>query len=653
MLDPILQKKLDLLIRYEGEYEKGTPSISDSAYDSLRDAVIPELPPDHPYLDKIGHPTSSSWPKKQHIIFMGSQNKVSNVEEIEAWVNSIYKKLVVKDGDIEFVVQYKMDGFSLESVYEDKSLAMAITRGGGDVGEDIKQNASLMRHLPRRIPIDNQVVVRGEGVISKDDFESIKGMVDKPYKNPRNAASGISRRFDGRFCKYIRYYAYDINAKVETEQKKIEVLKKLGFNAVHSVLVTTLKDIILNYVKCRDTDRAALNYCIDGLVLKINDLTLQERLGVSHNKPNGQIALKFDSDSALTRIIKITGQVGRTGKVTPVASLEPVDLMGSTIRKATLHNYDYIEQNFIGEGAEVTIEKKGDIIPQVTEVVVPGEDYVKPTQCPSCGGPLTDDGVNLWCYNAGCPDREISRITYWMKALDLKGFSEKFIKKLWECGKLKSVSDLYKLTPEDFETLEGVGEKTIKSFYAALGSTKEMYLDKFITALGIPTLSTSTSKVLVENFHTWEKIACLRSEELSILSGFAHVSSKEIVDGITENLALAEDLLKVIKIKEKAQGSLTGHSFCVTGSLAKMSRKEFQALVEENGGIFKGSVVQGLTYLVTNKSADSGLSSKHEKALKLGVSVINEAEFLKMVNMDPGEDKQAEEIKIESYNIFE
>jgi len=652
-----LQEKVDLLEKYDNAYYNGTELIDDTSYDLFKDSILRQLPPDHAFLSKVGHIPTSSWSKEGHTIFMGSQNKVSTEEDIKEWVNNIYKELKVKDGDIEFILQHKVDGFSLESKYDKGIISKSVTRGNSLIGENILDNAKMFRYLPNILKIKKDVVTRGEGVLTKEDFNAIQKKSGDIYKNARSAASGISRRYDGSYSKYIRYITYDINASVKTELKKIEVLDELGFKPVKTHLAHNLKEILSLYNNYKNNIRSSIEYDIDGLVLKLNSIDLQEKMGVKNNRPLGQVALKFSSDQAITTLKDISTQVGRTGKITPVGALESVDLMGSTIKKATLHNFAYIESNFIGLGSEVVIERKGDIIPQVVDVLTPGKPYKMPTVCSSCGGPVTYDGVNLWCYNKNCKEKDIARISYWMEVLDIKGFSEKFIEKLWDMNKLKSISDLYTLKPEDFEGMDGIGEKTVKNFFKALEDTSEMYLQKFIVALGIPSCSTSTADILVESYGDWEAIKKVRPMDLAKIPGFASISSSAVCDGINEVSEMADEILKIVKIKQKKQGTLTGKSFCVTGSLATMSRKEFQDIVVDNGGIAKSSVVTGLTYLVTNDTSSG--SSKNTKAQKLGVSIINENQFLDMlgkstkeIKSKKNEENSVPNIKLEYEPLF-
>jgi DNA ligase (NAD+) len=624
-----LQRKIDQLEKYDNAYHNGKALISDAAYDLFKDSVIRQLPPGHPLLSKVGHAPSSQWPKERHTIFMGSQNKAVTEDEIRAWVKGALA--LVNEKSAEFVLQHKLDGFSLEMKYS-SVLTAAVTRGNGAVGENITPNARMFRDVPGILPIANPLAVRGEGIIPTAVYEDLQKKVGDKYENPRNAASGISRRLNGSYSTYIHVIAYDITGKASKETDKIEALKKLGFETVPTFVCHDVDEILKLYRKFK-ADRDTLPYDIDGLVLKFNSVELQERAGVDKNKPLGQVALKFESDQALTKVKAIPLQVGRTGKVTPIGEFEPVRLMGTTVSRASLHNFDYIKQLGIGIGAEVTIEKRGDIIPQIVEVVNPGKDLEKPTKCPSCGGNLYDDGVNLWCLSDKCREKDVARITYWLEMINVKGFSDRFVDALYAAGKISSVSDLYGLTEKDFAGSQGIGQKTVLQFLKTLKDTAEMTLPKFIAALGIPGCAKSTADLLSDRFGSWGYILSATKDELTSIPGIGEVSATTILDGIKEIAPIAENILKAVRIKAKADGPLSGKSFCVTGSLAAMDRKEFYDFVAERGGTGKTSVSAGLGYLVTNDPSSG--SSKNEKARKLGVKVISEDEFFKMAGGIP------------------
>lgn len=648
-------KKLEQLLKKLDEADKAYHSdddeiMSDAEYNLLKDRVFKFLPPDHPRLSKVGHPVCSDWPKENHEIFMGSQDKVSTVETIEEWVKNIYKLLGTKD--VDFVLQPKIDGFSLQNSYKNGDLIKSLTRGGGGgFGENIIQNAKLFRYIPNKLEIKNNLSVRGEGLLYKEDYDTIQKLTNNHYKSIRSSAAGIGRRYDGNYSKYVRYFAYDITGNMGSETQKIETLKKLGFVPVITYKCKSIKEIIDIYVDYRDNKREKLFYAIDGLVLKTESIALQNKLGIKNNRPIFSVALKFDSDQVATTVLGIKPQVGRTGRITPVVLLDKVDLMGASISKASIHNYSMIHELGVGVGCEVSIQRCGDIIPQVVDVLVEGEPFINPTFCPSCGSPLYDDEVNLWCKGYGCKEKEVNRITYWLEALDIKGFSSKFIDKLWDSGKIKSVGDLYKIKPIDLENLEGIGAKTIKGFFKVLKDNSELLLTKFITALGVPGVSSSTAEVLVKNFKTWDKIRSLKPIEIEALYGFAETSAASICEGIAEVKEMADELLKAIKIKEVKAGALTGKTFCITGSLNNMGRKEAEKLIVENGGSFKSGVVEGMSYLITNDKTSN--SEKNRKAQQYKIPVINEEEFLKLIDYKPIEKKENKGEVLEAENLFE
>jgi len=647
-----LQKRIDLLEKYDAAYHNGNALVSDAAYDLFKDSVIRHLPPDHPMLSKVGHAPSSGWSKEKHDIAMGSQNKVDNEDDIKEWVKKTLALVGVKSA--KWVLQYKLDGFSMELKYAG-ALKAGVTRGNGLVGENVTSNVKMFRGVPSLLAIANPLTVRGESLFATEDYKAVQKQVGDKYENPRNAASGISRRYDGRFSTYISFISYDITGRAKTETEKIEALKKLGFETAVTYECSDVEDILEIYRKVKE-ERNSLPYEIDGLVLKFDSIELQDRAGSERNRPLGQIALKFDPDQAITKVLSIAANVGRTGKVTPVAMLQPVKLMGSTITKTSVHNFDYIRERFISVGAEVTIEKRGDIIPQIVEVVVPGSnEYEAPKVCPSCGEPLQDDSVNLWCRAEMCPQRDVARITYWLEEIGTKGFSDSFVNALYAAGKVKSVADLYSLSEQDVASVPGVGLKTVASFFQALKQTSKMPLAKFIKALGIPKCASTTAPLLADTFGSWEAVTRATMDDLLKLPKVGETKATAILEGIEEIDSIAQDVLRVVKIKAKAVGLLTGKSFCVTGSLSAMGRKEFQDYVEELGGTAKSSVGAGLGYLVTN-DPDSG-SSKNQKAQKLGVQIITEEEFFKMAPMpeksaDAGEAVKDNSVQIVTESLF-
>lgn len=619
------------LIEYRDAYynttsktKSGWPLISDAEYDKLEAVLTKHLPADDPWFDLVGHTPSSGWTKEAHEIPMGSQLKINTEEEVVEFCN----KVPNKEG---FVLEHKIDGFSLGPIYDGHKLEKAVTRGNGLIGENITNNAKRFRGLPKRIPTADRVVVRAEGFISKENFDKVQRLTNDQYENARNAASGISRRHDGSHSQYIQILCYDIEGDFKTEMEKLARIKELGFPVVEHYFCKDAKEIIEYYRKYKAGKRDTLGHEIDGFVIKYNDLEIQEKLGIKNKRPLGQVALKFESDQGTTKCNSITLQVGRTGVITPLAMLEPVKLMGSTISKATLHNFAEIRRLGLGVGDEVTIERGGDIIPKVTEVVSSaGKSFVEPTECPSCKGKVVSDGVNIWCRNSPCREKDINRIHYWIKKLEIKDFSTKFLGKLYDQDKIRTIGDLYKLVPDDFGSIDGIGEKTVKSFFKKLEDTSEMYLEDFIVALGIPSCSESSSKMLVSTFGSWNNICVVKPFQIIGIPGYQERSANSICVGISEIKDMAEDLLSVIKIKQKKTGGkLKGLSVCVTGELTSMSRNDFKKMVATELGEFKSSVSEGLSYLITN-DPDSG-SAKAEKAKKYGTVIISEEDFFNTV----------------------
>jgi DNA ligase (NAD+) len=649
-LEKLKQKLMEHREAYYNAMPKtksGLSLISDAEYDKLEDILVRNIPADDPWFDIVGHTPSSGWTKETHEIPMGSQLKINTEEEIVEFCDKVKT-------DKGYVLEHKVDGFSLASIYDALKLEKAITRGNGIIGENITNNAKRFRGLPKRISTNRRIVVRSEAFLSKENFEKVQKSTGDGYENARNAASGISRRHDGSHSQFIQILCYDIEGEFKTEMEKLALLEALGFPVVKFYFCRTAKEIIDHYRKYKQGKREGLDYEIDGFVIKYNDIEIQESLGIKNKRPLGQVALKFESDQGSTKVNSIALQVGRTGVVTPLAMLEPVKLMGSTISKATLHNFAEIKRLGLGEGDEVTIERGGDIIPKVTEVVVSaGKEYKEPSRCPSCNGVLINDSVNIWCKNSPCREKDVNRIHYWIKKLEIKDFSTKFLGKLYDQDKIRNIGDLYKLVPDDFDSIDGIGEKTVKSFFKKLEESSEMYLEEFIVALGIPTCSETSSRMLVTNFGSWDRICKVKPSDIIGIPGYQERSATSICEGIAEIEDMAKDLLSVVKIKQKkTAGKLKGKSVCVTGELTSMSRNDFKKLVAVELGEFKSSVSEGLSYLVTN-DADSG-SGKAEKAKKYGTTVISEADFFKTVlgQNPPSNKKEDKTDKIAFNSLF-
>lgn len=604
-------KTLDLINEYDNAYYNGTPLVSDLEYDKIKGSLK--------NISKVGHPPVSNWPKVELAMFMGSQNKAKNLDEFTDWT--------VKFTGNAFVIQEKIDGFSMELVYLGGKLTRASTRGDGVIGENIIENAMMFQDLPKTIQIENELKVRVEGYISKSDYDSLSG----EYKTARNAASGISRRYDGSQCNKISVFAIDIddedfkkNFKEKlSELGKIQALKSVGFKTP-GFYVGNRSEVESLYREYIGGKRDNLNYDIDGLVIKINDLHTQYDLGIENERPVGQIALKFDAAFGQTIVNFIRPQIGRTGLLVPVADHDPVDILGATHTTTGLHNYGYVVEKRIVPGCEVVIEKRGDIIPKCSEVLSGSGDPQIPQHCPDCGSNLHFDGVNLWCQNKECSGRKLNYVLHWFDTIGMKGFSESFFKTLISLG-AKEIHQIYAVDKDMIE--DRFGKKTADNFFKELNRTMTMSEATFIAALGVSGLGMSKSEVIVNRFG-FEKVFDLTPQELSGVYGFAETSAESICRGLSESKDVAKRLMAEIVVKS-FDGALSGKTFCVTGSLKTMERKDFKQLVIENGGTFKTGVSMGLDYLVTN-TPNSG-SSKNQKAQKYGTKLITEDEFLGLI----------------------
>ena len=596
--------------------------LTDKVYDA-REAELRSLDPNHWVLKIVGAPqTQSEWKKAKHQIPMGSLNKVNHPDELTEWG---------KDKDCKFwFVTQKLDGLSIELVYEHGKLVQAITRGDGETGEDITVNVAKMGGVNRDLKDDFNGSIRGEIIMQKSVWKQ-----DFPEKaNPRNAASGVSKRLDGVGAEKLNILFYtvigDVDFKTEVEMFQWLLDHKVGIP--HWWTFKSVDEVNKHWRDYQDTKRDLLNYDIDGLVIRINDMAKQMSWGDKDLRPLGAIAFKFDNETRESVLREIIWQVGNSGRVTPVAIVDPVQLVGATVTRASLYNIAYIEELGLDIGAKVLVARANDVIPRIEELVKGTGSIAKaPKHCPACHSATMMEGENLVCTNtASCPAQVIGRIKNWIKELNLLEWGDTLVEKLVEAKKVKNVADLYLLTVDDIANLDRLGEKTAKKCLDILDSNKVVALEVFLGALSIPMIGQSTIKSIMNaGCDTLEKFGQLDAHAFGQVPGVGPTKAESLAKGLRHNQKLILHLLENgVKIKDKVIGTMTGQSVCFTGSM-KNKRPILEKMAAEAGADVKSSVGKGLTYLVI--ADPNSTSSKAQAARKFGTALISEEDFLDLV----------------------
>jgi len=626
-------------------YEKGSPVVLDEVYDAALDELR-TLRPGSPQVKAIGAAPVSMWEKVSHGVPMGSLDKVNLPEELRDWVIGLRGGI-----HLHLFWTEKLDGISVRLTYAKGKLVQAATRGDGTVGEDITQNVRRMKGVVPEVhgfTGSFTGTIRGEIILLKSDL----AQHFPDYANTRNAAAGLSKRYDGKGAEHLTVVTYAVldsdltEATVHnygTEQGQFAWLKAQGFNVPAYGIVENVDEVKQVWTKYQDSTRDSLDYDIDGLVVRIDRLDLQYSLGEKDGRPKGAVAFKFAPITRITVLRSVEWQVGGSGRITPVASFDPVEILGATIRNASLYNVAFIQKHRLEIGCQILLTRGGDVIPKILGRIVAKvldlhphvlqydvEPFSIPSQCPVCGFPVEMEGEYLVCSNtADCPAQAEGRVERWIKSLDIKEWGSVLIKKLVESGKVKSVPDLYSLTipalAEVDRISEGVADKLLKILWAK----NPIPLDGLVGALSVPGCGSSTFRLLMDAGHdTWAKIRSLDALTMVKVQGLGPVKSRTLATWFTQHGHLVDDLLaKGVKIKEVVKGGLTGKSFCFTGSMTR-KRGDLEGMVTSAGGVVKGSVGKGLSYLVI--ADPNSTSSKAVAARKNGTQCISEEEFVRL-----------------------
>lgn len=629
-----------LITKFQNSYYNGEAEISDEEFDKLWDE-LKALDPKNKILTKIGS-DSGNFEKANHVMPMGSQEKAATPEEFLDWA----KKHIYP----EYLVEYKLDGASLELQYQNGKLLKAVTRGDGSIGDDITQNAKSMKGIPLELQIDGNKIdftggIRGEVIMTHEVHK--KYFSDKA--NCRNAANGLMKRKDSVGCEHLQLIAYDALSTnsilhFTDEVEKIQWLKSLGFITSPLKICKTPEEVI-DYRASVMEIRKSIEYDIDGLVIKEKIINLED---AKRNRPDHQIAFKFSLEEAISIVKEVEwSESGAT--YTPVAIFEAVELAGTTVQRASLANPDTLRALGVKIGSHVVVVKRGEIIPKIERVLHTENDgqlkpIVFPEICKSCNSKLMDNGSRLFCPNKNCKKRIHHRILKWIECIDIRDFGESLVNALFNDGIINSVLDIYKLTVEKLvpyfvneESQEKVskGEKVslgAQKVYNSIQSHRNVRLSSFIAGFDIEGIGeTMIDKIIEAGFNSLDKLLNASEQDFANVYMFAEITAKNLKDGLLENQVEMKELVEnnYITIQQIEDGKLTGMSFCFTGELKTMKRQDAEVLVKENGGSAKSSVTKDLTYLVTNDTTSG--SSKNVKAQKLGIKIITEEQFLELI----------------------
>ncbi len=648
-------------INYHNElyHTKDKPEISDYEYDKAFEELV-ELEKAHPGLvsensptQKVGGSVIASFQKVDHRLPMLSLANSYNDQDILDFDQRV-KKFLRNDDQVEYFAELKLDGLSMELVYENGELVRALTRGDGVTGEDVTHNIKTIASIPKKIKHKSLLEVRGEVLIFKKDFITMNLQNEELglalFANPRNAAAGTIRQLDSKIAakRPLKFFAYALgafeNIQFTSQQQTEDTLKELGFPVLEKeyIILTSKVENLIKYYQDIEIKRPKLPFDIDGIVIKVNSFKLQEDLGLVARSPRWATAVKFNPEQAETVVDDIVVQVGRTGALTPVAIMKPVKVGGVTITHATLHNQDEIDRKDVRVGDTVIIQRAGDVIPEIVKVVLEkrksnAEAFKIPQTCPSCQKKAfrEEDEAIFRCQNPLCEAILIESIKHFVsrRALNVEKVGDKLIEAFVKNKLVESYSDLYKLTTDKIMSLERQGEKSTENILSSFEGSKQTTLAKFIYGLGIRFVGEQTAKLLADHFGTIENFMSSTKEELEKVPEIGIKVSEAIVKWTADKRMQKEikDLIKVgitfQKPKRSMEGKLAGLSFLVTGTLP-VKRDEAHQVIEENGGKLLSGVSSKLSYLIVGDDA----GSKADKAQSLGVKMLNWDEFLKLLN---------------------
>ena len=640
-----MKELVELLNKYAAlYYEEDAPTVSDAEYDALYDELRAleesegyslKNSPTH----RVGGAPQKKFASSRHLLRLYSLDKCKTEEELADWCS----RLVRATGrEPELTAEYKFDGLTLNILYENGELVKAATRGDGVTGEEVTAQVRTISGVPRRISYKGRIEIQGEGIMRLSALEEYNRNSAEPLKNARNGAAGAIRNLDPAVTasRNLSFMAYNIgysDRRFASQTEMHAFLEEEGFETEKDIAVVKGAKEAFAFAKRVDELRPSLDFLIDGVVFKVNDTSLREEIGYTEKFPKWAMAFKFKADEMTTVLRDVVWQVSRSAKLNPLAILDPVDIGGVTVKRATLNNYGDILKKKVRIGDRVFIRRSNDVIPEITGVAEESPsatDIPKPEVCPACGSPVAESGAFLYCTGEHCAPQIVSYLDHFASkdAMDIDGFSEKTAEQFYNELHMTSPVQLMRLKKEDIAWLDRFGDKKAENLIAAISASKDTTMDRLVFALGIDGVGKKTAKDLSARFGNIDALAAASEEELTAIPGIGEVLADNIVAYFADegNKKLIEELFESgvsVKTAEKKEGALSGKRVVLTGSLPTMKRGEATALIEENGGEVSSSVSKNVDFVLAGEEA----GSKLDKALKLGIRIIDEKEFLAMI----------------------
>lgn len=643
-----MKKLIEIIEKHNyNYYVLDNPTISDSEYDKIyytlvdlekeSGIILPTSP-----TQRVGDTVLDGFEKRKHEVNLYSLNKVRDYEDLTNWVADMCK---LANGTA-FACEYKFDGLSIVIEYNQGVFVSATTRGNGTIGEDVTLQVKTIRSVPLSIPFKGRLIVQGEGMMTNKAFEEYNKTADEKLKNPRNAVAGAVRNLDPRETakRNLDFFCYAIllceDKEFSSQEEMHKFIENQGFKTGGYFTICKNANEIITEIEKIDKIKSNLDVLIDGMVIKINNTSQRETIGWTAKFPRWAMAFKFEAQEVSTILESVSWQVGRSGRVTPIANLQPVELAGATISRATLNNIDDIKRKGVYENSRVFIRRSNEVIPEImglAEKFESSKEIEIPNSCPSCGQTLTQKGPLLFCTNhLGCKDQVVDKISHFASrdAMNIEGFSEKTASSIYDNLGVRSLSDIYKLNKEDLLTLEKFKDKKAENIINSIEKSKDTELYRFLYALGIGEVGVKTAKELAKHFKTLEKLKNATIEDLIEINDIGEIMAQNIFNFFKDEYNLNE-IDKIfaggVKIKEEITKSQTnpnfkGKTFVLTGTLSK-PRNEFENIIESLGGKTSGSVSKNTDYVLAGENA----GSKLDKAKSLGIKIINEDEFNKLI----------------------